>query len=155
MIHHLSYSSGNLQLDLPHHHANQFRPRKVIRSLVVAWGLPRLLTLPRIVQQAASVCFDNCDPFSFLPLKVILWWEKSMTAHLPSRKTVNVLVTQQPLCFGLLHVVSPSLFRMTRLNPDQLLEARFWKAGSDWLHSLSSCWCVVWNGRQVGHVVYL
>ena len=69
MIHHLSYSSGNLQLDLPHHHANQFRPRKVIRSLVVAWGLPRLLTLPRIVQQAASVCFDNCDPFSFLPFE--------------------------------------------------------------------------------------
>ena len=32
-------------------------------------GLPRLLTLHRIVQQAASVCFDHCDLFSFLPFE--------------------------------------------------------------------------------------
>ena len=40
-----------------------------MRSLVAARGLPRLLTLNRIVQQAASVRFDHCDLFSFLPFE--------------------------------------------------------------------------------------
>ena len=37
--------------------------------LIVARGLLRLLTLHRIVQQAASVRFDHCDLFSFLPFE--------------------------------------------------------------------------------------
>ena len=37
--------------------------------LIVARGLLRLLTLHRIVQQAASVRFDDCDLFSFLPVE--------------------------------------------------------------------------------------
>ena len=35
-VRHLSYSSLNRQLDLPYHLASQFRPRKAMRSLVVA-----------------------------------------------------------------------------------------------------------------------
>ena len=38
-IRHLSYSGLNRQLDLLHHFASQFQPRKVMRSLVAAYFL--------------------------------------------------------------------------------------------------------------------
>ena len=80
MIHYLSYSGLNRQLDLLHHFAGQFQPQKVMRSLVAA----------HFLAGGCRGCWHSIESYSklpmcaliiatfsaFFPLKVILWWEK-------------------------------------------------------------------------------
>ena len=63
-------------LDLLHHFASQFRPRKVMRSLV---ALHFLAGAAEVVDAPLNwpMCALIIATFSaFFPLKVILWWEK-------------------------------------------------------------------------------
>ena len=79
-IRHLGYSGLNRQLDLLHHFASQFQPRKVMRSIVsphfLARGCRGRWHSIQLYSKLPMCALITATLSAFFPLKVILWWKK-------------------------------------------------------------------------------
>ena len=80
--------------------ASQFPSWKVTSCCTfLNWGLPRLLTLYWIVQQAANMRFDHCDLFSFPPFEgdLVMGRVQGYFVHPQGRQLIDRFHVTSPL----------------------------------------------------------
>ena len=95
----LSYSGVNRQLDLLHHFASQFRPRKVMRSLVASHFLAGAAEVVDAPLNCTASC--QCALWSLRPFQLSSLWrwscdgKSTRIARPPSRTTAYRSCTVQ------------------------------------------------------------
>ena len=91
----ISYSDLNRQLDLLHHFASQFRPRKVMRSLVASHFLAGAAAVVDAPLNCTTSC--QCALWSLRPFQLSSLWRwscdgKSTRIALPPSRTTALLI---------------------------------------------------------------